>query len=264
MSSEIVPVKERDFLEQDPPIRGQKFVCLSFISPEDVIRKKDIFFFNKFLKHFSNDVGELLGNLTEKFANDNIVNDMISTIKQRYDYIFNESSLHEEYEFFKQKEGDALDSEYFEKNNFQTTIRGIKVRGTYDTIVEAKSRAEQLKKIDKNFNVYIAEVGCWCPWSPSPELISDQEYSETQLNTLMKKYKEGQEIKDELYRLRRDDLIEKVKMHNNDPTNVKVEDAGPSIVEVRHDADHNENDNQQDSTNGNLMTDKDVWMNNKE
>jgi hypothetical protein len=36
------------FLESDDEIRGQKFICLSFLSPEKVLAKKEIFFFNKF------------------------------------------------------------------------------------------------------------------------------------------------------------------------------------------------------------------------
>ena len=36
--------KEEDFLEADQSIPGQKYVCLSFVSPEDILKKKDIFF----------------------------------------------------------------------------------------------------------------------------------------------------------------------------------------------------------------------------
>ena len=41
-----------DLLDEDKPISGQKFVCLSFISPENIIKNKELFYFNKFLKNF--------------------------------------------------------------------------------------------------------------------------------------------------------------------------------------------------------------------
>ena len=39
-------------LEEDKPISGQKFVCVSFISPENILKQKNHFFFQEFLKHF--------------------------------------------------------------------------------------------------------------------------------------------------------------------------------------------------------------------
>ena len=39
-----------DLLDEDMPVAGQKFVCLSFISPEKVIQQKEMYFFAKFLK----------------------------------------------------------------------------------------------------------------------------------------------------------------------------------------------------------------------
>ncbi len=41
-----------DLLDEDKPISGQKYVCLSFISPEDHIKNKNLFYFEKFLANF--------------------------------------------------------------------------------------------------------------------------------------------------------------------------------------------------------------------
>ena len=101
-------------------------------------------------------------------------------------------------------------------------MRGIKVRGVFDTVEEAKMRSEFLKKQDKNFNIFIGQVGCWCPWSPNPDDLSNQEYSETQLNTLMKEYKKNQESKDEIFEKRREDNI-KTKLDDVEESTVEVE-----------------------------------------
>jgi len=41
-----------DLLEEDKPISGQKFACVSFVSPENILKKKEHFLFEEFLKHF--------------------------------------------------------------------------------------------------------------------------------------------------------------------------------------------------------------------
>ena len=41
-----------DLLSVDAPIAGQNFACLSFLSPEKIIRRKEEFFFNEFVKQW--------------------------------------------------------------------------------------------------------------------------------------------------------------------------------------------------------------------
>ena len=41
-----------DLLDEDKPISGQKFVCVSFVSPENILSEKKHFFFQKFLEDF--------------------------------------------------------------------------------------------------------------------------------------------------------------------------------------------------------------------
>lgn len=196
-----------DYLDEDPELRGQKYYCVSFLSPEEVIRNKHVHFFNKFTSAFSADVSTLFKNIQETCSDNKAVVDMVNALKQRHDYIFTPDALAEEFQQYTSTHSATLEKEYLEANNFQTTVRGIKVRGSYETLKEAQNRAEMIKKFDKNFNVYVAQVGCWCPWSPNPEEIENVEYSETQMNTLMKKYKENQIEKDEHFRARRDELV---------------------------------------------------------
>ena len=51
-------------------------------------------------------------------------------------------------------------------------------------------------------------MGCWCPWDPNPNDISDQHYAEDQLNTLMSKYRENQQHKDEVFEDRKNEMLE--------------------------------------------------------
>lgn len=230
----LVSVKEEDFLDEDPPLRGQNYVCLSFVSPEEVIKKKEVYFFQNFLSGFSGEMKELFKNLSEKYKEDL---DKFKMLEDRYAYIFKEDALKEEYNFFLNSNGSDLDKQYYEDNNFQTSIRGIKVRGVFDTLREAEIRAQVLKKLDDRFNVYVAQVGCWCPWSPNPDDISAQEYAESHLNTLMKKYKDNQDQKNYFYEERKKELQflkVKEKMEAKDPWLASKEEAaaGPSTSVV--------------------------------
>jgi hypothetical protein len=159
-----------DFLEVDQPIPGQNYACLSFISPENVLKNKDIFLIHAFLKTFGKNYG-----LTEEECQD-------------------------KYKDFLYMNQEKLEKEFYEKNNFQTTMRGLKVRGVYDTEKEANVRAKALQRRDPNFNVYVAQVGYWLPWDPNPHSVDRQEYAEKELNTLVSEYRANQEKKDEHFR----------------------------------------------------------------
>ena len=41
-----------DLCDEDPPIAGQKFVCVSFIAPEEILKRRELFLFNEFVKQW--------------------------------------------------------------------------------------------------------------------------------------------------------------------------------------------------------------------
>lgn len=250
VQSEIVPIKERCFLEQDPEINGQKYFCVSFISPEDILVQKDVFFFNRFLSKFAEDMNVFFTNTKDKFKDDQVVTDMLDNLKERHGYVFDGKELQQEVAFFKDKNNVQLESEFEELQGFRTTMRGIKIRGVYPTEIEARHRAEKLAKQDPAFNIYIGSVGCWCPWNPAAEGIEDKEWTDTQLNTLMKKYKDGEDLKHELYRMRKDDLLNKASQQK-----------GPIVV-VEDDVEIGKDgvSNTVSEANADLMQGSDPWL----
>lgn len=164
-----------DFLEADDAIRGQNYACLSFVSPEDVLKSKELFFMQKFLSNL----------VTEK--NIDLEQSYIDDLEDKYkDFIYSRNK--------------DFENEFYEKNSFRTSIRGIKVRGVYDTLPEAQNRAKKLQRQDKNFHVYVGQVGYWLPWDPKPQNVDKEEFYESELNDLVKKYRENQESKDEHFR----------------------------------------------------------------
>ena len=71
------------------------------------------------------------------------------------------------------------------QNNFQTSVRGLKIRGSYSTQQEAELRCKLLREVDPNHNVYVGPVGMWMPWEPEAYKTGRVEYLEDELNQLM-------------------------------------------------------------------------------
>jgi len=188
-----IPVKEKDYLDEDKPIRGQNYALMSFISPEDILNDKEIFFYSKFIESLGTNLKELLDGLRNKYPDDAL---LMNQIEENNKYFMDPKELQDQYRFFKSANLDKMDKEFHLKNDYKTSIRGVKIRGVFDTTEEAKIRAEVLKRSGDKFDIFLGQVGCWCPFSPNPEDLQDQEYAETELNTLMKKYKNNMDIRD--------------------------------------------------------------------
>ena len=102
----VVPVSEMDYLEEDAPIRGQNFACVSFISPEKVLDDKKVFVFTKFTQNFCKEVNELFQNMKIKYPDDD---DAFKAIADRYRFLFNEKHMQEEFKYFEdEKEENRL------------------------------------------------------------------------------------------------------------------------------------------------------------
>jgi myosin heavy subunit len=98
----------------------------------------------------------------------------------------------------------------------ETTMSTLKVRGSYETYEEAKKRADFLRNIDPNINVYVGEVGKWLPFEDNPENAKDHEYQNEQLNKMMKGYVENQEKAKEFHEQRKNEMIMKALKENDE------------------------------------------------
>ena len=181
-----------DLLEEDKPLSGQKYVCVSFVSPENILKQKNHFFFEEFLKHF--DFTKSIDKFTQ-FLNfvsykynlqfDKLMEDYTEYMKSEKGK-FNDMVILDEYKNFLDAKEETLEQEYNISQNFQTNTRGIKIRGAYSTQPEAELRAKLLREVDPNHNVYVGPVGMWMPWEPEAYKTGRVEYLEEELNQLMK------------------------------------------------------------------------------
>ena len=67
---------------------------------------------------------------------------------------------------FMDKNEESLDVEFSKLHEFQTSTRGIKVRGVFSTQEEAELRCKMLREVDPNHDIYVGPVGVWVPYHP--------------------------------------------------------------------------------------------------
>jgi len=199
------PTSEVDYLDEDKPLRGQNYVCLSFLSPEDVLASKEAFYAEKFVGDLSTQLAGLLDGLAATFPDKK---DMIESLREMNSHFLQGGQeMQDAFRVFKSLHGEAAEKEFHAKNDFRTTVRGIKVRGVFDTLREAQVRAEVLKKMGDKFDIFVGQVGCWCPWSPNPQEMQDQQYTESHLNELMHQYQDNMSVRDQVFQDRKDTKV---------------------------------------------------------
>jgi len=230
--------EREDFLTEDVEIPGQKYCLLSFLSPENILANKDVFFFSKFLESFEytqrvNSFESFLMT-TVKSVNDKItaeadkaenmdLSGVAQTLREsrvQMDTLMDgfqkyvkdaqselkESKLKSLYDDFLYANRGKLEESFYIKNEFRTSVRGLKVRGVYASQEEAVARSKKLQRNDTLHNIFVGEIGKWLPWNPDPKDVAEQEYAEEKLNTLMKKYKENENAREEYEREKRSNM----------------------------------------------------------
>ena len=199
---------EEDYLDVDKPITGQNFYCVSFVSPDKILEQKDKFMFYHYEKALNKKISTMLDeglvSLIDKSEDGNVdVSDVIALKKnvsktcEEYDLTFEQ--FKDKFEDFKFSNEEKIGEVFDKANNFKTSVRGVKVRGVYDTKREADVRASVLQRQDPLFDVFVGQMGYWCPWDPNPQKIDDIEYMNNDLNKLVKEYKSNEAKKDMFY-----------------------------------------------------------------
>ncbi len=239
---------KRDYLKVDPPIPGQSWVCLSFVSPEALIKQKEMEYFNQFLyreinktlkaqavhavKELAHVLRKTIEPQVDKYKasvnpNERLVGahleeaykklipdeeDFASRCMHLYAEDYEE--LHDKYQMFKQQNGAELDKKFDQENNNLCSVRGVKVRGIFNDRRDADTKAKELRKLVEPVHVFVAPVGYWLPWDPDPDAIQDSEYMLPQLNELMKKYHDNVRDRNAHFQERKQDEMQNANLTN--------------------------------------------------
>ena len=189
-----------DVLEVDKPISGQNFGCFSFISPEKVLKQKDMFFFQEFLKKWEftksmEKFSQFLNFISYKYklSFEDLTKDFEDFVKEEKEELV-KSSIEDDYKTFLDHHEEELMKVFNQKHNFQTSVRGFKARGNFATQEEAELRAKMLRELDPSFDIFVGPIGTWLPWDPEGYKTGRVEYMEEELNQLVHNKAENEKI----------------------------------------------------------------------
>lgn len=233
-----------DVLDEDKPIAAQKFVCVSFISPEKILKQKEHFFFEQFLNKWEinksmEKFNQFLNFVSYKYKLnfDKIIEDFKDFLDEEKSEIM-KSGIDDDYKTFIDQNEEQLENSFNTTHHFQTSTRGIKVRGVYPTLEEAELRCKLLRELDPNHDVFVGPVGLWMPWDPEAYKTGRVEYMEEELNALMNQKNKNEEFAksqfDERVKQSKKDAIEhNIELANkNDITLTQTLDKDGNLVGV--------------------------------
>ena len=258
----MASITQVDLLDEDKPIAGQKFSCISFVSPENHIKQRELYYFENFVKNwdmvksidkfqsFLNFIGYKY-NLQTETINSDLQEFLKEERKNLMDF-----TIYDDYKTFLDNKQDDLDKEYNTSHSFQTNVRGIKVRGVYSTQEEAEMRCKTLRENDPNHDVYVGPVGLWMPWEPEAYKTGRVEYLEKELNDLMHEKKRNDESAKDHFEQRIKETKEKAIEDNIK----KAEESGNVLTQILDEEGNLVNVNQVDYD---AIPDEDVIMPNQ-
>lgn len=180
-----------DLLDEDKPLAGQKFCCVSFVSPETILKRKEHFFFEKFVSTWEyrtviQKTSDFLHFLSYKHSMnfDDLVSDFENFVEEEKPSLLATNITTEFQTYFDNKE-EELEEEFSKLHGFQTNVRGVKCRGNFGTEEAARFHAKMLQESDPYHDVFVGQVGVWMPWEPIAYKTGNVEYLNEELNTLM-------------------------------------------------------------------------------
>jgi hypothetical protein len=228
-----------DLCEEDATIPSQKFVCISFISPEKVLKQREQFIFEKFVQQwdFSKSIekfGDFINFISYKYKLklDDVMADMKDYVTEEKTHL-KSYSVTNDFNNFMDKTEDKLTEEFNRLNSFQTSVRGVKIRGSYSSQAEAELRAKKLREADPHHDIFVGPVGVWMPWDPDAYKTGRVEFMEEELNQLhQEKLKNEEKAKQEFDQRVRDakrkaieENVKKARESGNKLTQTLTEDG---------------------------------------
>lgn len=228
-----------DLLSEDPVIASQQYGCYSFVSPEKIIKNRNLFMFEKFVKQWEYSKAlSLFSDFTQflsfkyNIQSDNIMNDLVLFCKEE-ENVLKREDVEGDFKQYLDKNEERLAEEYNRNNKFQTSVRGFISRGNFGTIDEAEKYAKELRDRDPNHDIFVGRNFVWTPMDPDAYKTGRIEFLEEELNQLhheklANEKKAKEEFDKRLYDAKRraiEDNIEKAKKSGNKLTQTMDENG---------------------------------------
>jgi|TARA_B110000967_G_C18884785_1_gene563316 hypothetical protein len=228
-----------DLCDEDSAIAGQKFACMSFVSPEKILKKREVYLFDQFVKQweFSKSMEryfEFIHFISYKhnLKVETLIEDFNEFVKEE-GVKLQKSGIYDDYKNFMDRQEDKLNEQFNKDHSFQTSVRGLKIRGVFGTQEEAEIKSKKLREGDPNHDIFVGPVGIWVPWDPDAYKTGRVEHMEEELNALHKEKIKNEEMAKKEFeeRIRETkkkaiaENIEKAKENNNVLTQTMDDDG---------------------------------------
>ena len=118
-----------------------------------------------------------------KLKLDDIMADMKDYVTEEKNHL-KSFTVTDDFKNFMDKNEDRITDDFNKLANFQTSVRGIKIRGSYSSQAEAELRAKKLRESDPSHDIFVGPIGVWMPWDPDAYKTGRVEFMEEELNQL--------------------------------------------------------------------------------
>lgn len=241
---------KQDYLKEDPPIYGQDWVVVSLVAPENMVQKKNLYYTNNFVvddinKTLSAQAMQMVKRLNVTWRNQftEVKEKLESSIDEddqrlakllnvkfketeideddfvddcRRQYQLDDEEIKDRFKMYLVENRARLDRSFDEAHDHQTSIYGIKVRGSYQRYNDARDRAKYVRdEVEEVIHSFVAPVGKWLPVDFEADEIQDQEYMLEELNDLMGKYHENVQARNAHHRERKEEMGKNAHYHNS-------------------------------------------------
>lgn len=222
-----------DVLDEDASVAGQKFSCMSFLSPDKILEKRELYLFDQFVQQW--DFTKSMTKFTDfihfisykyNLKVDDAISDYNDFCKEEEERL-KASSVTDDFQNFIDKNEERLNERFQSEHGFQTSVRGLKTRGNFATQEEAEMHCKKLREKDPNHDIFVAPVGVWLPWDPNAYKTGRVEFMEEELNQLyQEKLKNEAKAKDEF-----DKRIKETKQKAIEDNIKKAEQSGNVLTQ---------------------------------
>lgn len=243
---------KKNYLVVDPGVPGQEWCVLSFVTPEDLAHKRQLYFMDNFLhdvinEYIESSTRDMCRRINAKFfretedkidvlkrsknPNHQVISEELHKIRKALETDEEEfatlcthkhsmelDDVLAKYNDFLVKRND-LHEKFDEMHGKRTSVMGVKFSGAYPFQDQAVERAKFLaENVERGVHHYVGQSFHWLPFDPNPDGIKDNRYLNEELNNLMKSKRENEELGKRAFEERRREML---KQENDKNANLK-------------------------------------------
>jgi len=179
-----------DLLNEYPVIPSQTYGCYSFVSPEKIIKQKEMYLFEKFVKQWNftksvSQFSDFLQFISFKYnlKIENLMEDFKQFVQEEENTL-KANDVQGDFQTFLDKNEDKLSESFQKEHGFQTSVRGFANIGNFSTTEEAEMYAKKIRESVPHHDILVGRNFVWTPLDPDAYKTGKIEFMEEELNQL--------------------------------------------------------------------------------